>query len=171
MVSTRKKWQSNRRLLGQLDDFDQYIINGNAASEAQESTVVYEGANDPHFTVGTSSKNSAINEIAVNVKTLERCFIETIDRKSSNIVDTVEDRFQSAIYNIFVSIVAPKIELIIMSKNASSGRDATNVILNSERGEHIGIDASFENASGNNNVLHSTNVNDETRNKQSGQSK
>ena len=59
--------------------------------------------------------------------------------------------------------VAPKIELSIMSINASSGRDATSVTANSERGEHDGISASFENASGNNKALHVSNVNDETR--------
>ena len=32
-----------------------------------------------------------------------------------------------------------------------------------ERGEHVGINASFENASGNNNILRVSNVNDETR--------
>ena len=39
----------------------------------------------------------------------------------------------------------------------------TRVTANSERGEHVGINASFENASGNHNILHVTNVNDETR--------
>ena len=47
--------------------------------------------------------------------------------------------------------------------NASSGRDVTSVTANSERGEHIGINAPLENASGNNNILHVSNVNDETR--------
>ena len=51
MVSTRKKRQSNRRLLGQLDDFDQDTIIGNAVSERQENTVANEGFNDPDFTV------------------------------------------------------------------------------------------------------------------------
>ena len=46
MVSTRKKRQSNRRLLNQLDDFDQDMIVGNAISERQEDTVVNEGTND-----------------------------------------------------------------------------------------------------------------------------
>ena len=82
----------------------------------------------------------------------------------SNIVDTVEDRIQNAILTAINSIVAPKIELAIRSINASSGRDATSVTTNSERGEPVGINASFENASGNNNVLHAANVNDETRN-------
>ena len=39
----------------------------------------------------------------------------------------------------------------------------TSVTANSERGDHVGISASFENASGNSNVLHVSNVNDETR--------
>ena len=46
MVSTRKKRQSNKRLLSQLDDFDQDMIIGNAASERQENVVVNEGTND-----------------------------------------------------------------------------------------------------------------------------
>ena len=45
----------------------------------------------------------------------------------------------------------------------SSGRDVTSVIANSDCGEHVAISASFENASGNNNILHVSNVNDETR--------
>ena len=47
--------------------------------------------------------------------------------------------------------------------NASSGRDATSVAANSERGKHVGIIASFEDASEKNNVLQASNVNDETR--------
>ena len=60
-------------------------------------------------------------------------------------------------------IIAPKIELSIRSINASSGRDVTSVAANLERGEHVGINASFENASGNNNIQHVSNLNDETR--------
>ena len=61
------------------------------------------------------------------------------------------------------NIVAPKIELAIRSINASSGRDVTSVAANSERGERVGINASLENASENNNTLRVSNVNDETR--------
>ena len=46
MVSTRKKRQSNRRIISQLDDFDQVVLTGNAASERQESIVVNEGTKD-----------------------------------------------------------------------------------------------------------------------------
>ena len=45
MVSTRKKRQSNRRLLSQLDDFDQDMVIGNAASARREKFVVIEGTN------------------------------------------------------------------------------------------------------------------------------
>ena len=161
--STRKKRQSNRRLLSQLDDFDQDMIIGNGVSERQENIVVNEGTNDRDFTVGTSSNNPVVNGNAMDVKTLERCFNERIDREMSNIVDTVEDRIQNAILTAIDNIVATKNELAIRSKNASSGRDATSVSATSERREHVGIYASFENASGNNNTLGVSNVSDETR--------
>ena len=163
MVSTRKKRQSNKRLLSQLDDFDQDMIIGNAVSERQENAVVNMGTNDRDFTVSNSSNNTAVNENAMNVKTLERRFNERIDREMSNIVDTVEDRIQNAILTAIENIVAPKIELAIRSINASSGRDVTSVIANSERGERVGINASFENASENNNTLRVPSVSDETR--------
>ena len=163
MVSTRKKRQANKRLLSQLDDFDQDMIIGNAVSERQQNVVVNEGTNDRDFTVSNSSNNTAVNESVVNVKTLERCYNERIDRKMNNIVDTVEDRIQNAILTAIENIVAPKIELAIRSMNASSGWDATSVTANSERGERVGINVSFENASENNNTLRVPNVNDETR--------
>ena len=98
----------------------------------------------------------------MNVKTSERCFNERIDREMSSIVDTVEDRIQNAILTAIDNIVVPKIGIAIGSINASSGRDASSVKANSERGEHLVISASFENASGNNNVLNVSNVNDGT---------
>ena len=99
----------------------------------------------------------------MNVKTLERCFNERIDREMSNIVDTVENRIQNANLTTIDNIIAPKIELAIRSINASSGREATSVSANSERREHVGINTSFENASGNNDTLGVSNVIDETR--------
>ena len=164
MVSTRKKRQSNKRLLSQLDDFDQDMIIGNAASERQENVVVNEGTNDQDFTVGTSNVSSIVIENALTVKTLERCFNERIDREMSNIVDTVEDRIQNAVLTAIDNIVAPKTELSIRSINASSGRDVTSVSANSESRECTGVNTSFENASENNdNRLGVTKINDETR--------
>ena len=164
MVSTRKKRQSNRRLLSQLDDFDQDIIIGNAvSSKRQESAVANEGTNDRDFTVGTFIIDQVFNGNAMSVKTLERCFNEKIDTEMSNIIDTVEDKIQNAFLTAIDNIVAPKIELAIRSKNASSGRDLTSVSANSEGREHVGINSPFENESGNNDTLDVSNVNDETR--------
>ena len=143
MVSTRKKKQSNKSLLSQLEDFDQDIIFGNAASESQENTVVNGGTKDRDLTIDAFSNNIVVNENTVNVKTLERCFIERINREMSNIVVTVEDRIQNAISTAIDNIVAPKIDLAIRSINASSGRDGTSVTANSERGDHVAINASF----------------------------
>ena len=110
MVSTRKKRQSNRRLLSQLVDFDQDVVIGNAASGTQEKILVNEDTNDRDFTVGTSSNNTMLNETTMIVKTLESCFNEKIDKEMSNIVDTVEDRIQNAILTAIDNIVEPKIE-------------------------------------------------------------
>ena len=74
MVSNRKKRQSNRRLLNQLYDFDQDMIIGNAVSERQENVLINEGTNDRDFTVGISNNISVVNENALNVEALERCF-------------------------------------------------------------------------------------------------
>ena len=82
----------------------------------------------------------------------------------ANIVDTVEERVQNAILTAIDNIIAPKIELAIKSINASSGRDAASVSVNSERKEQVGISAPFENASGSNDTLGISKVNDETRN-------
>ena len=163
MVSTRKKKQSSRRLLSQLDDFDQDMIIGNAVSERQEDTVVNEDTNDQDFAVGTSNDSSIVNGNAVSVKTLERCFNERIDREMNNIVDIVEDWIQNAILTAIDNIVAPKIELAIRSINASVGRGVTSVSASSERGEHVGINTPFDNASGDNGTQGVSKVNDETR--------
>ena len=163
MVSTRKKRQSNKGLLSQLDDFDRDMIIGNAVSERLENAVVNEGTGDQDLTVGTSNNDSVVNGNAMTVKTLERCFNERIDREMSIIADTVEDRIQNAILTAIENIVAPKIELAIRSINASSGRDATSVSVNSERRERAGVNASLENASRINDTLDVPNVNDKTR--------
>ena len=139
------------------------MIIGNTVSERQGKTVVNEGTNDQDFTVGTSNVSSIVNGSVANVKKLERCFNERIDREMANIVDTYEDRIQNANLAAIDNIVAPKSELAIRSISASSGRDVTSVTANSERGERVGIDASFENASENNDILRVSKVNDETR--------
>ena len=164
MVSTRKKRQSTRRLLSQLNDFDQDLIIGNTMSERQGIAPVDEGTVDQDITVGNSDSNPAVNKNLVNVKTLERCFNEKIDREMGNIVDTIEQRIQNAILTGIDSIITPEIELAIRSVKAYSGQDATSVIAFSERGEHIRITASFETVSGRISTLHVLNTNDETRN-------
>ena len=46
MVSTRKKKQSNTRLLSSLDDFDQEVIIDDAANGWQQNVVVNDGTVD-----------------------------------------------------------------------------------------------------------------------------
>ena len=108
MASTRKKRQSIRRFLSQLDDLDQDINIGNTAGDKQENIIVKECTGDQDFTLGTSDNNLMTIETTVNVNILQRCFNGSIDREVSIIVDTVEDGIQNAILTAIDSIVAPK---------------------------------------------------------------
>ena len=114
------------------------MIIDNAVSERQENAVVNEGTNDRDFTVSTSNNDSVVNGNAMSVESLERCFNERIDREMSNIVGTIENRIQNAILTAIENIVAPKIQLAVMSISASSGRNATSVSANSEKRERVG---------------------------------
>ena len=164
MVSTGKKRQSNRRLLSQLDDFDQNISIGYTVSDTEESVTINEGTGDQDFTVGTSGKDLMTNENMVNVKKLGRCFNEMIDRETSNFVETDEDKIQKAILTAININIAPKIELVVRSIAASSGREMANTRTESEREERVGITALFEYASENYIVLDVSNMNEETQN-------
>ena len=88
-----------------------------------------------------------------------------MDRGMGNMIDTVEESIQNAILTTIHSYITPKIELAIRSINASSGRDATNVMASSERGEHINIAALLENVPRRNKTVQVLYTNDETRNK------
>ena len=162
MVSTRKKRQSNRRLLSQFDDLDQDITFRNAASDKQPNGIFNEGTVDQEFTVNITGSNLTTNGNLVNGQTLQRCFYERIDREMGNINETVEDRIQNAILTALDDIITPRIELAVRSKNPSSREDATSVRTNSERGEQIGITAFFENVSERNYTLLEMCRNDDT---------
>ena len=92
MVSTCKKRQSKRRLVSQLDDFDQDIIIGNTVRDRQENATVNEGTGDQEFTVANLGNYLTASGNAVKTETLERCFNGRIDREMSNIIDTVEHK-------------------------------------------------------------------------------
>ena len=163
MISTRKKRQQNRRVRSQIDNSNQDIIFGDAVSSWQQNFMVNNGSGDQEITGESNDGIITTIENTVNVQTLGKCFNGKIGRKLGNIVDTVEDRIQNANLNAIDNIITPRIELAVRSVNVSSGRDAASITANSERGERIGITASFENVSERSNTFHELNANDETR--------
>ena len=68
MVSIRKKRQSYRRLLSQLDDFDKNILIGNTVSGRQENATVDAGTGDREITVGNVENKLRGKKNVVNVK-------------------------------------------------------------------------------------------------------
>ena len=142
-VSTRKKRQSTRRLLSQLNDFDYDVTIGNAMSDRQGNVAVYEGTLDQKFAAKGTSSNLTSDESFVITENWEKCFIERITGEMSKIVDVVGDRTQNA----------------ILTANPRSFVQGLNL----ERGEHKGHTSPFENVSEKNCTLHVLNTNMETR--------
>ena len=163
MVSTRKKKLSNRKLFGQLDDFDQDIIIGNAANCGQQDVVRNDGTTDQNFNVIIVAVFLQPMRMRLMFKLWNECSNERIDREMGNIDDTVEDKIQNASLTAIDNIVTPRIVLAVRSLYASSGRDASSITKNSECGESIEVTASFKNVSERNNTFHELNTNDETR--------
>ena len=162
MLSTRKKRPSNGRLLSHLDYFDQDIVLDNAVSNRQQDVAVNEGTGYQDFAANSGGSKLVANENMFNVQILERCFDRKIDRELDSFVHTVEDRIRNAILTTIDKLNPSRIELAVRSLNASPGRDANSVILNSELEDPIGITASFENVSERTNTLHVLNTNDES---------
>ena len=113
MVTTRKERQSNRRLLTQLDDFDEDLNIGNTMSDRNENTTVNESTAEREFTVGNSDGVPAINEDVVKVKTWDKNFNEIIDREMLNNVDTVKEKIQNAILTAIDSILLLKFNYLL----------------------------------------------------------
>ena len=90
MFFFRKKRQSIRKRLSQIDDFDQNILFGNGAGGRQQNDVVNEGTVDQEFTVNNTSIKLTTNENLVKVQTLERCFNGKVDKEMGNPAETVE---------------------------------------------------------------------------------
>ena len=99
----------------------------------------------------------------MKVRTLERYSNERIDRKMGEIVDTIENRSQSAIWTAIDNIITPGIELVVNWTNASSGPNPASDTAISERGEPIENTASIGNESERTNTFHELNTNGETR--------
>ena len=98
----------------------------------------------------------------MKVEILERCLTAWIDREMGYKVDTVEDKIQDGILSVFDRNITSSIESALRLTKASSGRNFASVSANSQRGEHIGITCSLENASDGENTIHDFDANDET---------
>ena len=82
----------------------------------------------------------------MNIQILGKLFNEQIDSEMINIVETNEDTIQNATLIAIDNIITPKIGLAVSSIGTSFARDAVIFIGNWERGEHLGVIGSFENA-------------------------
>ena len=80
-----------------------------------------------------------------------------------NSVDTIGVWMQNPILTALDSFTIPRIELEVRSINASSGRDAASLTVNTEREEGTCLIAYFEDLSEGNEAFHKSNAIDRTR--------
>ena len=106
--STRKKMQQNKKLLSQVENFDQDVIVGDVGSSGRQIVEVSIGPADQEFNVNFSVSNPTTNENPVNVQTFERCLIDWIDRETVNIVETVEERSQNDVLTTIQYFICPR---------------------------------------------------------------
>ena len=155
MVSTQKKKQQNRLLQSHIDDSDQDDRIDDALSSGQQNVKLNIVSLDWEFSVINKDGISTTTESTLKVPTLEKCITEKIDREVGNNVDTVNDGIQNVIFTGIDKIITPMLELVVRSKSASSGHDATSATPNLERGNRKGIISFFfENMSEGNNTFH-----------------
>ena len=85
----------------------------------KKNAKVNEGTGNQGFTVVSSDNIFMTNEKTVNVKTLEKCFIEMIDKEKSNFVTmlTQSKTIQNAFLTATDIIITRIIELAIRSIN------------------------------------------------------
>ena len=164
MVSSGKKKEKNknRRLLSQLDDFDQDAFIGDAVNSEKQNNVVNSVLADQGFAAFSKNIDSlaATLENTVDFQTLERNFSDSMSREMSNIFETVKNRIQSGHLTAMIFIITPRIELGVESVNALSVRNVACVTANSERGEQIGNSASYWNVSDKNSSFRGLNSTD-----------
>ena len=98
MISTRKKKQHNRKLPNHLDDFGRDVFFGHLVSKGRQNVRLNRAAVDRHSTVINKNYKIALTkENAVVVQTFESSISESVAKEVSNVVQTVQDRFQNAV--------------------------------------------------------------------------
>ena len=117
MVSTRKMGQQNRKLLSQLDWFDQIIIISNMTGGNGRSFEVRKGQVDPKIISQTLT-----NENKLSIQTWEKNLRGRITGKVDIDVDKFGMRLGTTILAIAKFIITVTIELAVRWVNASTSR-------------------------------------------------
>ena len=109
------------------------------------------------------SGTSLTNGSAKIINNLENSLTEGITRVIGNVVESVKEKIKNAV-SATVNFFTPRIELVVISMNRSSGRDFAIVTLaNSERKEQAVVTNLFQNDSERNDRFHEFSSTDETR--------
>ena len=125
-MSIKKKLES-KKFLSQLVDFVEDILVDNAVRSEKQNTPVENSQVDAGFTSDNISETTFISENDPNIRTLVRSQVNRITRETHNLVDTVADRTQNAIFASLNSFSVAGKKWAIKLLTASSAQDVVTL--------------------------------------------
>ena len=131
VVSTQKKKHEGAN----LGEFDRDTFFGFTTNDGRRSVEIKNGLFEIGFTSAKKGGLTSVNEIILNIQTLETNLTDRFAREMENVN---EIRIQNAILAEKDTLIAPKIKFAITSTNASLGRCVGSVGTSCEREEQTG---------------------------------
>ena len=127
MVSTRKKKEQNKKLLGHLSESDADFLIAQSNHEAQTGSRA--NSVDTNTTLNTTKDPNQGFSSQVDMHTLEENIVSTVRSELDSVMTTVETRVQEAVMTAIEKLVIPGVELAMKSVNALSGHGHGSAML------------------------------------------
>ena len=162
MLLTRKKKQQNKRLFSKLHDSDADFLIGQNNREVQALS----GTNMVDKTKSSSNINCSfqVNSPQVRMQILEENFVSEVRSELDSVMTTFETIVQDAVLTSMENMMIPRLELLMKSANAPSGRSVDGNLMEPDQRDLSGdVEGLQMSASSRKSSLTDLNWIDETR--------
>ena len=136
VVPTQKKRRQKMILLSHLDEFNIDFMIGRENYSAQ-----FESRTSVTSEKGTSKNathSTPLNGLQVDIYSLERNITGRMRSEVDEVIAAIETRVHKSNLTAMKSAVIPRVELVIKSVNASSGRDTESVVRDADQRDFPG---------------------------------
>ena len=136
VASTREKKQQSKRLFSQLSEKDNGFMIGQSNQDEQTESrdnMKYRGISSDKI-----SNPTQVNYPQVDVHTPEKNIVSKVRSEVDNMMTTVENRVQHAVLTAIENLVTLRMELVMKSANALSGRSVDDNVLEPDHWDFSG---------------------------------